>query len=259
MTRPRYLYQIVKKRFSQLPHVANKSYLAKDFESFRNDFTVTGRYNTALAQLGFIVVSMGHRGGSPMRSKYYHTFGYQNLRDYALADDKRSLEQLAERHSWIDLDNVDSHRDDLRIRGRAKGGATFTRGEGIFYSNGITVFTATNGGRNKAGQIWKYTQNKFDDNGVIELLYQSQDTDVLNLPDNIIIAPNGDILLCEDNRGRDRIVGIKSNGRIYYLASNALNNSEFAGLTFSPNGEILFVNIYDPSYTLAIKGPWDLL
>ena len=40
------------------------------------------------------------------RSKYYHTFGYQNLRDYALADDKRSLEQLAERHSWIDLDNV---------------------------------------------------------------------------------------------------------------------------------------------------------
>ena len=75
-------------------------------ESFVNDFTITGRYNTALAQLGFIVVSMGHRGGSPMRDKYYHTYGYENLRDYALADDKRSLEQLAERHSFIDLDNV---------------------------------------------------------------------------------------------------------------------------------------------------------
>ena len=81
-------------------------YPGPQVESFTNDFTVSGRYNTALAQLGFIVVSMGHRGGSPMRSKYYHTFGYQNLRDYALADDKRSLEQLSERYSWIDLDNV---------------------------------------------------------------------------------------------------------------------------------------------------------
>jgi dipeptidyl-peptidase 4 len=75
-------------------------------ESFRNSFSVTGGYNTALAQMGFIVVSMGHRGGSPLRYKYYHTYGYDNLRDYALADDKRSLEQLAERHEWIDLDNV---------------------------------------------------------------------------------------------------------------------------------------------------------
>ena len=81
-------------------------YPGPQVESFTNDFTVSGRYNTALAQLGFIVVSMGHRGGSPMRSKYYHTFGYQNLRDYALADDKRSLEQLSERYSWIDLDNI---------------------------------------------------------------------------------------------------------------------------------------------------------
>lgn len=81
-------------------------YPGPQVESFVNDFTVTGRYNSALAQLGFVVVSMGHRGGSPMRSKYYHTYGYDNLRDYALADDKRSLEQLAERHDFIDLDHV---------------------------------------------------------------------------------------------------------------------------------------------------------
>lgn len=81
-------------------------YPGPQVESFVNDFTVTGRYNTALAQLGFIVVSMGHRGGSPMRSKYYHTYGYDNLRDYALADDKRSLEQLAERHSFVDLEHI---------------------------------------------------------------------------------------------------------------------------------------------------------
>ncbi len=81
-------------------------YPGPQVESFGNDFSITGGYQTAMAQLGFIVVSMGHRGGSPMRDKYYHTYGYEDLRDYALADDKRSLEQLAERHSWIDLDNI---------------------------------------------------------------------------------------------------------------------------------------------------------
>jgi len=81
-------------------------YPGPQVESFGNDFSATSGYNTAMAQLGFIVVSMGHRGGSPMRDKYYHTYGYENLRDYALADDKRSLEILADRHSFIDLDNV---------------------------------------------------------------------------------------------------------------------------------------------------------
>ena len=104
------LYGVMYKPFDFDPNkkypIISYVYPGPQVESFRNDFTISGRYNTALAQLGFIVVSMGHRGGSPMRSKYYHTFGYQNLRDYALADDKRSLEQLAERHSWIDLDHV---------------------------------------------------------------------------------------------------------------------------------------------------------
>lgn len=81
-------------------------YPGPQVESFSNNFSITGGYQSAMAQLGFIVVSMGHRGGSPMRSKYYHTYGYENLRDYALADDKRSLEQLAERHEWIDLDQI---------------------------------------------------------------------------------------------------------------------------------------------------------
>ena len=104
----------------------------------------------------------------------------------------------------------------------------------------------------------KYIQ-KNNEEGEIELFYESQNSLELNMPDNITIAPNGDILVCEDKIGKDRIVGIKKDGSIYYLADNALNNSEFAGLTFSPDGKILFVNIYDPTYTLAIKGPWELL
>lgn len=70
------------------------------------DFTVSGAYNMALAQIGFIVVNFGHRGGSPQRDKWYHTYGYNNLRDYALADDKYGIEQLADRHSFIELSKV---------------------------------------------------------------------------------------------------------------------------------------------------------
>ncbi len=59
-----------------------------------------------LAQLGYIVVTVGNRGGHPARSKWYHTFGYGNLRDYGLADKKAVVEQLADRHSFIDVNKV---------------------------------------------------------------------------------------------------------------------------------------------------------
>ena len=62
--------------------------------------------NTQLAQLGFIVIAVGHRGGSPMRGKYYHTYGFGNLRDYPLADDKYAIEQLVDRYSYIDATRV---------------------------------------------------------------------------------------------------------------------------------------------------------
>ncbi len=62
--------------------------------------------NVPLAQVGFIVVAMGQRGGHPVRSKHYHTYGYGNLRDYPLDDNKYGLQQLADRHSFIDIDRV---------------------------------------------------------------------------------------------------------------------------------------------------------
>ncbi|MBZ5605959.1 MAG: DPP IV N-terminal domain-containing protein [Acidobacteriia bacterium] len=62
--------------------------------------------NVALAQLGFIVIEVGNRGGNPHRSKWYHNFGYGNLRDYGLADKKAAIEQLARRDPWIDIERV---------------------------------------------------------------------------------------------------------------------------------------------------------
>jgi len=59
-----------------------------------------------LAQVGFIVITLGNRGGHPARSKWYHTYGYGNLRDYGLADKKYVAEQLADRHDFIDIEKV---------------------------------------------------------------------------------------------------------------------------------------------------------
>jgi len=62
--------------------------------------------NVMLAQFGFIVIEVGNRGGHPQRSKWYHNFGYGNLRDYGLADKKAAVEQLAKRYPWIDANLV---------------------------------------------------------------------------------------------------------------------------------------------------------
>lgn len=62
--------------------------------------------NVGLANLGFIVIEVGNRGGNPHRSKWYHNYGYGNLRDYGLADKKAAIEELARRYPWIDIERV---------------------------------------------------------------------------------------------------------------------------------------------------------
>ncbi|MEP6779436.1 MAG: prolyl oligopeptidase family serine peptidase, partial [Gemmatimonadaceae bacterium] len=74
-------------------------------EAVTTGFSVGG-LQMQLAQLGMIVIQIGHRGGTPLRSLAYHRYGYYNMRDYALADKKAGMEQLAARYKWIDLDKV---------------------------------------------------------------------------------------------------------------------------------------------------------
>lgn len=87
--------------------VISQVYPGPSQETVWTNFTVFDRYNnTALAQRGFIVVCMGHRGGSSFRGAAYDKFGYGNLRDYPLADDKAGLEHLAAKYPFIDLSRV---------------------------------------------------------------------------------------------------------------------------------------------------------
>ena len=59
----------------------------------------------ALAELGFIVVQVDALG-TPLRSKDFHTAWYGDMADNGLPDQRAVMEQLADRHDWIDLDRV---------------------------------------------------------------------------------------------------------------------------------------------------------
>jgi dipeptidyl aminopeptidase/acylaminoacyl peptidase len=81
------------------------TYPGPQTESVPSGFTPSASQQQ-LAQLGFVVVIFGNRGGSPERSRWYDTYGYLNLRDYGLADKKYVIQELGAEHSYIDLDRV---------------------------------------------------------------------------------------------------------------------------------------------------------
>lgn len=164
---------------------------------------------------------------------------------------------------WVDLKNTDSPSDDLRLQGLANGCARFAAGEGMWHSQGSVLFTCTFGGSREKGQIWKLTPSAFEGTpdekknpGYLELYLEPNDADLLENADNITVSPRGEIYVCEDGTVPQHIVGITQNGSLFKFAKNAMNRSEFAGATFSPDGSTFFVNIQSPGFTLAITGNW---
>jgi hypothetical protein len=147
--------------------------------------------------------------------------------------------------------------DNIREQGFKLGAAQFSRGEGIYYDDnngkGEFYFTATDGGPVGGGQVWRYIPGE----EIIELFVESESKNELDMPDNIVVAPFGDLILCEDGDGENFLRGVTPNGELYNFARNALNDSEFAGACFSPDGRTLFVNIQTPGITLAIWGAWN--
>ncbi len=75
-------------------------------EAVNTSFSKSMDAHERLAQFGFVVITIGNRGGNPNRSKWYHNYGYGNLRDYGLADKKAAAEQLADRYPFIDINKV---------------------------------------------------------------------------------------------------------------------------------------------------------
>jgi len=140
----------------------------------------------------------------------------------------------------------------LRAQGFNLGCAQFARVEGMTAHGREIFFCCTNGGPETAGQVWKIDARRNE----LSLVVQPDDRSLLEGPDNLVVGPHGDLVVCEDGKSDDFVVGITPAGRLYPIARNAHNDQELAGACFSADGETLFVNIQEPGVTIAIWGPW---
>ena len=68
-------------------------------------FAPARRDNQALAELGFVVVAIDGMG-TPGRSKEFEDAYYGRMGDNTLPDQVAAIQQLAQRHTWIDVDKV---------------------------------------------------------------------------------------------------------------------------------------------------------
>jgi uncharacterized repeat protein (TIGR03803 family) len=167
-------------------------------------------------------------------------------------------------------------------QGFDQGGVSFRRLEGCWYGDGKVFFVATSGGPVGQGQVFEYDPKAES----LRVLYASTDATILEHPDNLVVAPDGSLIICEDGGSTEneaeRLLLLRRNGEIFTLAVNNLDftpqglgsyarpesgktfsrderQSEWAGATFSPDGRWLFVNIQNPGITFAITGPWEWL
>ncbi len=158
---------------------------------------------------------------------------------------------------WIDLDQPDGEDDDLRLRGAADGAALFARGEGIHMGEGELYFCCTSGGAAGFGQVFRLKPQSGGPD-MLQLFFESSSPSQFNYGDNLTVAPNGHLVVCEDQYTDivdNYLRGITPGGKAYPLA-RLRTQTELAGACFSPDGKTLFVNAYSPTITLAITGPW---
>jgi secreted PhoX family phosphatase len=172
------------------------------------------------------------------------------------------------RVKWVDIEDAHAQTMTARDQGAEAGATMFSRGEGICREpDGKIWFAATCAGPVQSGQLWQFDPQA----ETLTLIFEVQDPSVCSLPDNLVVAPWGDLIVAEDNYFATDIVkhqhlrALTPDGVMYDIARNENNfadtddapGAEFAGPCFSPDGRILFVNMQHPEgVTIAITGPW---
>ncbi|NVK25455.1 MAG: DUF839 domain-containing protein [Gammaproteobacteria bacterium] len=166
---------------------------------------------------------------------------------------------------WLNLANPEAPEDDLRLRGYQQGAALFARGEGIHMGDNEMYFCCTSGGHAQFGQVMRYQPSAFEGQtqeqsapGQIQLFLESTDASLYNFGDNLTVMPNGHLMVCEDQylpQVDNYLRGVTPDGKVYPFAQVKIQ-TEPAGACFSPDGQVMFVNLYSPTKTLAITGPW---
>jgi secreted PhoX family phosphatase len=180
--------------------------------------------------------------------------------------------------SWVDIDEPQSaftrgsrEGDGVVGQGLKAGGSAFIGLEGCAFHQGRIFFTSKQGGGGNAGYVFVYDPEQ----EWLSLLYESPGHDYFSGPDNIIMSPRGSLVICEDrvnrNKAAQSLVGLTENGVLFRFSQinprldasfgghdlhKTVRNSEWAGVTFSQDGQWLFCNLYNPGVTLAVTGPW---
>jgi hypothetical protein len=157
---------------------------------------------------------------------------------------------------WVQLDDVDPAADTLRFEGHAKGAAAFWRGEGAWEHRGLIYWVNSGAGDVGEGQVVCYDPRR----ETITMVVESTDENLLDGPDNITVARDGTLYLCEDGSGGtpgaanygQRVVGVDRDGGLFDFAFNNINTAEFAGACFSPDGRMMYVNSQGAGITYTI-------
>jgi uncharacterized protein len=168
------------------------------------------------------------------------------------------------------------------LQGEVLGGARFSRGEGTWYDQDTVYLVDTNAGPVGRGAVWALELDRSGGEDRLTAIFVSEDEATADNPDNITVSPRGGLVLCEDGGGQvvdgertfgTRLIGVNDQGGSFIFAENVImldnemdgrptitpgdyRGQEFAGATFSPDGDVLFVNVQTPGVTFAIEGPW---
>ncbi len=153
---------------------------------------------------------------------------------------------------WVEIDPTNDDVDTLRYRAQQAGGAIIARGEGLWYHDGSVYLASTSGGPTSGGQIFRVRLDEMS----LELVAHSTDRTELDYPDNITVAPWGQVFMAEDGSALDSIRYIHADGTVGEFARNRKSTTEFTGVCFSPDGSTLFFNMQSDGLTFAVQGPF---
>jgi uncharacterized protein len=172
---------------------------------------------------------------------------------------------------WVDVPDPLAAQTPVRLQDFGPKGITHAQKlEGCYWGGTCVYFvssfarSADGSAADHYGQIWRYDPSA---RRLTLVIVFGPDTDVQlpgESPDNICLAPSGGLMVCEDGNGAQHVFGVTRKGEVYPMARGRQNIGtpeapewgEFAGVTFSPDGDTMYVNCYTPGTTFAVTGPW---
>lgn len=184
---------------------------------------------------------------------------------------------------WIHIPDPMAAANTCREQGLTLGATAFNRCEGVVLgrSGRFVWFVASTAGPVSGGQLWRYDRTLSTLKLAMEVGSPGPhgrviDRSMLSCPDNLALAPDGSLVMAEDNYDRSEQVThqhlrlVTADGTVLNIARNLKNKvdlgpqvtagAEFTGPCFSPDGTVLFVNLQTPEHlTIAITGPFNPL